>query len=489
MPTQKSKSGSSSTSRSRARASASRAAGSRAGVPKRGFSTFNSAMKWLYARTNIERLRPSRVDPESFKLDRMRELLAKLDDPHMELRAVHVAGTNGKGSVVAMLGSCLANSGYAVGSFTSPHLVSVTERIAINNEPVNEEAFTSLISKVGHAAEAVDKSRKKLGEATFFEIVTAAAFLHFAEQAVDVAILETGMGGRLDATNVVQPTVSAITRIGLDHRQFLGDTAEAIAAEKAGIIKPGAPALTVPQEPGVLEVLREHAEKAGTTLEVLGDELEFSQRFEASPKLGPHMRVGLTTQTSMFEHVAVPMPGEHQAANCGLVLAVVDRLRRVGLELPEISVIDGLAATKLAGRMEIIRGEPRVLLDGAHNPESLAALVKSIGAHVPYDSMVMVFGCAADKDIDAMLERVETVGDKVIFTKAAGNPRAADPVELARRFEARSSKMFQVAESLEEALGIARRAASRDDLVCVTGSFYLIGEAKKLIGSGAVQMR
>jgi dihydrofolate synthase/folylpolyglutamate synthase len=458
-------------------------------VPKRGFSTFNSAVKWLYARTNVERLRPSRVDPESFKLERMEELLAKLDNPHLELRTVHVAGTNGKGSVVAMLGSCLGEAGYAVGSFTSPHLVSVTERIAINGEAVSESAFSSLISRVGRAAEEIDKSRKKLGEPTFFEIVTAAAFLHFAEQAVDVAILEVGMGGRLDATNVAKPAVSAITRIGLDHQQFLGDTIEKIAGEKAGIIKPGAPALTVPQEPGVVEVLRAKAEEVGTTLEVLGEDLEFSQRFEASPKLGPHMRVGLTTETSTFEHVPVPMQGEHQAVNCGLVLAVVDRLRRLGLELPEIKVIDGLASTRLAGRMEMLPGTPRLLLDGAHNPEALAALVKSIGAHVPYDSMVMVFGCASDKDVDAMLEKIETVGDKVIFTKASGNPRAANPAELARRFEARSSKMFQVAENLEEALGIARRAASRDDLVCVTGSFYLVGEVKKLISSGSVSLR
>ncbi len=411
----------------------------------------------------------------------MHALLASLDDPHAELKCVHIAGTNGKGSVALMLGSCLNEAGYAVGSYTSPHLVSVRERVSISGHPIDEHAFTDVLSRVGKAVEALHKSKKKLGDVTFFEVMTAAALLHFAEQAVDVAIIEVGLGGRLDATNAIEPVVSAITRIGFDHQQFLGDTLEAIAAEKAGIMKPGVPALTIPQAEPAETVLRAKAEEVGATLEILGKDVEFSQRFEASPKLGPHMRIGLTTQTSTYEHVPVPLPGEHQAANCGLVLAILDKLKTQDIDLPDIKVVDGLAATKAPGRMEILRGEPRILLDGAHNPEALAALVKSIGAHVPYDSMIMIFGCASDKDVDAMLEKVDTVGDKVIFTKAKGNPRAADPDELARKFESRFVKMHQVAGTLEEAVSIARRAASRDDLICITGSFYLVGEAKKLL--------
>jgi dihydrofolate synthase/folylpolyglutamate synthase len=467
------------TSSSRAR----RAAGTRqkATVPKRGFSTYNTAVRWLYERVNVERLRPSRVDPATFKLDRMRAVMAALDDPHAELRCVHVAGTNGKGSVVAMLDSCLRESGYAVGAFTSPHLVHVRERLALNGRPISEAAFTDVLSRVGKAVESVQRSKEKLGDVTFFEVLTAAALLHFAEQAVDVAVMEVGMGGRLDATNIIDPAVCAITRIGFDHQQFLGQTIEAIAAEKAGIMKPGVPTLTIPQDDAAERVLRQKAEEVGATLEVLGKDIEFSQRFEASPKLGPHMRVGLTTSSSLYEHVPVPLPGEHQAGNCGLVLGAIDRLKQQGIDLPDIKVIDGLAATRTPGRMELVRRDPRILLDGAHNPEALGALVKAIGAHIPYDSMIMIFGCAADKDVEAMLERVDTVGDKIIFTKAKANPRAAEPAGLAKTFESRFVKMNQVADSLDEALSIARRAASRDDLICVTGSFYLVGEAKKLI--------
>ena len=458
-----------------------RAARSRGAVPKRGFAQFNTAYRWLLERTNVERLRPSRVDQSMFKLERMSALMERLGNPQESLRCVHVAGTNGKGSVVAMLRAALTRAGAATGAYTSPHLMNVRERITVGGELVSEESFADLVSRVGREAEAIGRQKNDLGEATFFEIMTAMAFLHFAEQAVDVAIVEVGMGGRLDATNVITPEVSVITKIGLDHQSFLGETVEEIAAEKAGIMKEGVPVLTLQQEKGVEAVLRERAEDVGTTLEVLGKEIEYSQRFESDPKLGPHMRIGVTSGGRGFEHVAVPLAGEHQAPNCGLALAVLGKLAGLGMELRELDVVDGLAETRVPGRMEIIGERPRVLLDGAHNPESLGALVKAVGAHVPYDSMVVVFGCAGDKPVDGLLEQVEKIGDKVIFTRAKGNPRAADPEDLAERFRGRSSKMVQVAPTLEEAMAIARRATGRDDLVCVTGSFYLVGEARKLL--------
>jgi dihydrofolate synthase/folylpolyglutamate synthase len=227
--------------------------------------------------------------------------------------------------------------------------------------------------------------------------------------------------------------------------------------------------------------MRAVAEDVGANFEVLGEQIEFSCRFEASAHLGPHMRVGLSTKNHTYEHIPVPLPGEHQAQNCGLALAVLDKLRERGFDLPEMKIIDGLSASRIPGRMELIKLEPRVLLDGAHNPAAMAALVKSIGAHVPYDSMIMIFGCAADKDMDAMLDEVGRGADKVIFTRSSRNPRAADPEELARRFNARSAKMYQVAPTLEDAMRLARQAAARDDLICITGSFYLVGEAKKLL--------
>jgi dihydrofolate synthase/folylpolyglutamate synthase len=191
--------------------------------------------------------------------------------------------------------------------------------------------------------------------------------------------------------------------------------------------------------------------------------------------------VCLTTPSGHFEHLAVPLKGEHQALNCGLALAMLDKLRSRGVVAPENRVIAGLAETRLPGRMELAWQEPRILLDGAHNSASLTALIKAIGAHIPYDSLVMVFGCAADKDINTMLQQVNLGADKVIFTRARTNPRAADPAELTGRFSDLSEKMAQTAPNLEEALNLAARAVSREDLICVTGSFHLVGEAKKLL--------
>ena len=449
---------------------------SRAKKPARVLGNYAGALKYLAEHTDVERIRASRVGPGTFDLDRMRALAAALGSPEQELRCVHVAGTNGKGSVIAMLESCLRECGYAVGVYTSPHLVDVRERIQINGAPVSHAAFVAALGKV---AEAADGLPKRHGPPTYFELLTATGFLHFAEQAVDIALIEVGLGGRLDATNIITPEISAITAIAEDHTQFLGETLPEIAREKAGIVKASVPAVTIKQDPGAEEAMREVAAAVDAPFEVLGSEIDFSYRFEASPQLGPHTRVGLSTTRNVYEHVPVPLAGEHQALNCGLALAILDRLGGLGFDLPEPKVIEGLAKTTVPGRMEFAWREPRILLDGAHNPSSIGALMKSIGAHVPYDSMVVVFGCAADKDVDEMLKRVALGADKVIFTRARGNPRASDPDELARRFAAQSGKMWQVAPTLDEALSIAARAAGRDDLVCVTGSFYLVGEAKR----------
>lgn len=442
--------------------------------PAKAITNYHTAVKFLADRINVERTRAQRVDPEIFKLDRMRKLMDALGNPEQTIRTVHVAGTNGKGSVVAMLTAALRRNGYTVGTFTSPHLTDLRERIQINNASIPHAQFTELMTRIAEA-----KVPKKYGVPTYFEVLTALALLYFAEQAVDVAVIETGLGGRLDATNVVAPDVTAITAISLDHEHFLGSTVGAIAREKAGIFKPGAAALTFRQEPDILEPMREIAQEKGVELQVVGGDIEFSYRFEASPQLGPHTRVGLSTERCVFEHVPVPLKGEHQALNCGLVLAIIDQLVARGLEMRENDVIKGLADTQLPGRMEIAWPEPRVLLDGAHNPAALESLIQSIGAHIPYDSLILIFGCASDKDVDGLLKKVALGGDKIIFTKARGTPRAMDPEDLAARFEEMSPKMCQVAPNLQEALSIAQRAAAREDLICITGSFYLVGEAKK----------
>ncbi|MHC4083515.1 MAG: bifunctional folylpolyglutamate synthase/dihydrofolate synthase [Planctomycetota bacterium] len=438
-------------------------------------ATYTNAVRHLYEQVNFERMRVFRYDESMFKLDRSRQLLEALGNPHEQFRTVHVAGTLGKGSTTAMVASMLEGCGYGVGRYTSPHLVDVRERIAINQQQIGRSDFTELMRQTTAAA-------AKLGlEPTFFELLTAMAFKYFADQAVDIAVIEAGLGGRLDATNVVTPEVTLITRIDYDHMHILGQSLTEIAREKAGVFKRRVPALTVEQPPEVEEVLREAAEKLAVPLRIVNKDIEFSYRFAASGDLGPHTRVCVLTETSQFMHLPVPLPGEHQAMNCGLALAAIDTLKGSGFSFPEVPLHEGLAATNTPGRMEIVWNQPRILIDGAHNPAAIAALMRCVGAYVPYDSMICIFGCCEDKDIPAMLDRLALGGDKVIFTRARGTPRAAEPDELHRLFTERSGKMSQVASTLPQALDLATRAVGRDDLICITGSFYLIGEARKYL--------
>jgi dihydrofolate synthase/folylpolyglutamate synthase len=239
--------------------------------------------------------------------------------------------------------------------------------------------------------------------------------------------------------------------------------------------------LTVEQPAEAEAVIREVAGNLEAPLKVLNKDIEFSCRFGTSEALGPHTRVCVLTDTSQFMHLPVPLPGEHQSVNCGLALAVVDALKATGFTFPEIQLHDGLAQTRVPGRMELVWERPRILIDGAHNPAAVGVLMRSVGAYVPYDSMICIFGCCEDKDIPTMLTRLALGGDKVIFTRARGTPRSADPDDLHRAFSEKTGKMSQVARTLPEALDLATRAVGRDDLICVTGSFYLAGEAKKYL--------
>jgi len=458
--------------------------------------SYQAALKYLYDRVDIERLHANRVSQDMFKLDRMRQLLAILGNPQDGVKCVHIAGTKGKGSTCEMTACGLEACGYTVGVYTSPHIVDIRERIRINRRLIPHAEFARVAQRI---ADAVEQLPEEAGPPTFFELTTAMCFQYFADEAVDIAVIECGLGGRLDSTNVITPLVCAVTSISLDHTQILGDTREKIAREKAGIFKPGVPALTVQHSPTVTAVLREVAAEIGTPLQVVGEDIDFSLRYDAGggkPRgtergmgqtgegrkaVGPQTRISLSTRRSNYEHIPVPLRGEHQAFNCGLALSILDKLGERGLDITESRVIQGLEQVHLPGRMEMAWESPRILLDGAHNPESIKCLVKAIGSHIGYDSMVVVFGCAADKDIRGMLEQIALGADKVIFTRAANNARAADPKDLHRMFVDITGKMSQHAENFADALRLATRAVGRDDLVCVTGSFYLIGEAKKLL--------
>ena len=438
--------------------------------------SYNSALKYLFARTDYERMVRVRYNQDTFSLARMRTLLKWLGNPHKSLRCIHIAGTKGKGSTATMLAEMLQACGHKVGLYTSPHLVDIRERICINGDMITQIGLTRLVKRAAPYVE------RMVNTPTFFEIFTALAFMHFAETGVDLVVLETGLGGRLDSTNVVKPLVVGLTSISIDHTHQLGTTLAAIAGEKAGVFKSGVPAVSVPQDPAAKSVLQAAAKRANAELLFTGEDVHFSSRFESSRDTGPMTRICLTTEQSQFEHLPVPLMGEHQAINCGLALALLDQLKSQGVEIDDSAAIKGLSRVVLPGRMEMLQESPRVLADGAHNAASMEALMRAIGQYIPYDSMVVIFGCSVDKDITGMLEQIARGADKVIFT-SSDSPRAAQPKDLAEQYEEVCARASQVADDLKGALQIASSAVSREDIICVTGSFYLVGDAKKLLGN------
>lgn len=448
----------------------------KAGAPQ--IKTYRSALNYLNTLTNYERSGMDQYTARRMNLTRTSKLLAALGNPHRSFRSAHVAGTKGKGSTCAMLAAMLGACGYKVGLYTSPHIMDVRERILVDGEMIPQTAFGKAVAVVVNAAK-----KAKLTDLTFFEVMTAAAFHHFAKSGIEIAVVETGLGGRLDCTNVIHPDVVGITSISYDHMQQLGNTLVEIAREKTGVIKKGIPVVSAPQRPEVRETIRAAAEAMHAPLRMANEDSDFSYRFEFSRAVGRHTRICLTTPTSRFEHLHVPLLGEHQAMNCGVALNMLDQLKGRGFTIDDQKAMAGLAEVKLAGRMEIIHEDPRILVDGAHNASSIDALMRAIGQNIPYDSMVVVFGCQRNKDIQGMIRRIQLGADKIVFTRSS-SAQAADPHDLAAEYNEVSGKIAQVAETLPEAVRIAQCAVSKGDLICITGSFYLVGDAKRLVASG-----
>lgn len=441
--------------------------------------TFRNAVGYLDSLVNYERVRRVHYTPNNFGLARTSRLLAALGNPHRSFKSVHIAGTKGKGSTATMLAEMLRGCGIKIGLYTSPHILNVRERIVVNGEMISENAFAKAVAAVAAVA-----AKAKVKDPTYFEVLTVAAFHHFAEQGVAVAVVETGMGGRLDSTNVIVPEVIGITSISYDHMAQLGNDLASIAREKAGVFKKGVPVFSAPQRDEVKAVLQASADAAAAPLRFANENVDFSYRFEFSRAAGRHARICLTTQQSRFEHLYVPLFGEHQAINCALALNMLDCLKAGGFPIDDQLAMAGLNNVRLQGRMQLISEEPRILVDGAHNAASIDALMRGIGQHIAYDSMIVIFGCQKDKDINGMLRRLQIGADKLIFT-GTGSPRSADPAELAAQYIEFSGKMAQVAPTLEGAMRIAESAISREDLICITGSFYLVAEAIRKLSRSA----
>lgn len=400
-------------------------------------------------------------------LHRIEAICEALDHPERQIPAIHVTGTNGKTSTARIASSLLAATGLSIGTYTSPHLQSVRERIALNGEPLGEEAFGDVFS---HLVPYLDAVEGRLGEQlSFFEVMTAMFFLWAVEAPVDAVVVEVGLGGRWDATNVVPASVAVLTNIGFDHTALLGEDRKTIAREKAGIIKHDAFVVTGERDPAIVDVIDDEARGMLASLAVLGR--DFHVR-ESSVALGGRY-LSIETSARVYEDLFLPMHGVHQGVNAATAIEAVTRFLP-GQVLGDDVVAQALSETVVPGRMESVEG---VLLDVAHNPDGVAALVNSIASAFDFTGGVFVVGILADKDYAGMLRELARLSPRTVFT-AAETVRSVDPAELVATARGLGIEDCTTAPGVAEAVETARATAG-EGLVCVTGSHYVVGEARE----------
>ena len=399
-------------------------------------------------------------------LGRVRELLHDLGDPQERYRSVHVAGTNGKGSVCAMTAAILQTSGVRTGLYTSPHLVDFRERILVDGKMISEAEVVDLAREVRRAADR--SAEAEIRPITFFEVTTAIAFLYFARQGVEVAVVEVGMGGRLDATNVIVPEVCVITRISREHVQYLGDTVAKIAYEKAGIIKPGITVITAEDDPVVLKVLDSIARDKGAYLRPVRTEIDFQVMVSN--------RTGVTVHlASLGRMVKLPLLGDYQAENAAMACEAVLQLRR-DARITDDSIAEGLTRVVWPGRLEVLRDNPLVVFDVSHTPEGAKVAAECL-VKIKQGRTTVVLGVLADKDLEGIAKEFAKVSDSVMATMP--RTKRAYPSEQVRDVMARFCGDVTVCDDVGESLRTALQSSGKGDTVVVCGSLYTVGEAKR----------
>jgi dihydrofolate synthase/folylpolyglutamate synthase len=427
--------------------------------------TYKEALDCIYSFIDYEKTIAFQYAPERFDLGRVVRLLTLLGNPHQRFHSVHVAGTKGKGSTSAMIASILSEAGHRAGLYTSPHLHTFRERIRLDGEMISADSVAALTERLQPLVAQVP-------DLTTFEIITALGFEYFAQSAVDVAVLEVGLGGRLDATNVVTPLVAVITPISFDHMQYLGHTLTAIATEKAGIIKPGVPVVSAPQPKEALAVIEATCRKRGSPLTV-ADRVWTRQMEEVTL----HGQVFSTRRgNGKWSTYHLPLLGNHQLVNAVTALTTIDVLRRQGIDISAEAIANGLANVRWPGRLEIMGRHPWVVVDGAHNGDSAQKLAVALPALFSHRRMILVYGAMAGHSVPDMLAALLPIADEVILTRV-DNPRGIDPADLLAEVQAHGREaecIIPVAAALERALDIA----STEDMVCATGSLYVVADAR-----------
>ncbi len=399
-----------------------------------------------------------------FGLTKVEEILEAVGNPHREIQAIHIGGTNGKGSTAAIIASILRREGYRVGLYTSPHLIRFTERMKVNEKEIEKEEMVDLTEWMRQRIETAGVAPPF----TFFDFTTAMAFLYFKQKMVDLAILEVGLGGRLDSTNVIDPLLSIITNIGKDHEDVLGKGILRIAREKAGIIKESRPLITAATQPQVLRLFSKICREKKAPFFRVGKEFRYVLAGEGSFSYeGLHRKLwGLSLN----------LRGLHQMINATTALGAMEILDDLGYRVSNDAMTEGLKEVDWPGRLEVVCSSPRVLLDGAHNPDGALSLKESLEKDFQYHHLVLLIGIMKDKDVHSILHSLSPLADRIILTRP-GTDRAASPA-LLRKALGRNGKKAEVIEDFRKAIDKGLSLTGEEDILCITGSLYTVGEAR-----------
>ncbi len=437
-------------------------------VMKSENTRFQQALDYIYSFIDYE-TEPRPRDAVHYDLRRMDALLARLDAPHLDTPTIHIAGTKGKGSVAAMVTSTLTTAGYKTGLFTSPHLHVFNERVRIDDRLISDEEVIALVEKIKPEVKAVNEEAA-YGVLTTFEVITALGFAYFKQKGVDVQVIEVGLGGRLDATNVVRPDVCIITSISLDHTEVLGNTLTEIATEKAGIIKPGSVVITSPQSDEVSKVLEQacldcDAVQIRVGKDVTWQGLDFDsggQSFRVQGRAGGY-------------ELSIPLLGQHQLENAAVAVAVLEVLIEKGFRVTGDDIVWGLAKVNWPGRLQTLSSNPLIVADGAHNPYSARKLREALEQYFRFDGGVLIMGASADKDVAGMVSELVPLFDRVIITRSI-HPRSMPVDSIVAEFTGRGVEVRET-DDVSTALPLAMSMVGEKDIICVTGSLFVVAGA------------
>lgn len=447
--------------------------------------TYEQAIEYLFGRINYERIHAAEFSARDFKLDRMRLLLQALGNPQESIPCVHIAGTKGKGSTAVMISHILTAAGYRTGLFTSPHIDAFEERMKVDGVTPSREALVGLVNDLAPVITKLDRMPGRMNP-TYFEIATAMAWSFFAQRDTDIVVLEVGLGGRLDSTNLCNPLVTVITSISRDHINVLGSSIREIAREKAGILKDNVPVVSGVTDPEASDQIRKQSIERNASLIEIGAHIHVESS-QDSPNRSDAPTINVVTPWREWNHIPQPLIGNHQANNVALAVTVADVLGDLGFHVPSQAAHRGLNSVRWPLRIEIVGRDPTVIVDAAHNWESIKALLSTLDSHFTAGRRILIFATTKDKDVAGMLRLLTPRFDTVILTQYQNNPRAETVSHLRQVLSANSDQPVHDAPDPATAWKLAQHLARAGDLVCITGSFFIAAEMREIVTDCANQ--